>query len=138
MILRWQWVYAGCVKPVVQVTALDHIVLKCADVEATLAWYVDVLGLQPVRVDEWRAGTAPFPSARVSADTIIDLVPGSTEDGRLEHFCLIVEATDLAALAQNARLHVLQGPVPRYGARGTGTSLYVRDPDGTVVELRHY
>lgn len=121
-----------------QVNALDHIVLKCADVATTLAWYLDVLGLQPVRVDEWRAGTAPFPSVRVGADTIIDLVPGTTGDGRLEHYCLVVEPTDLTALAQSSRLHVLEGPVPRYGARGMGTSLYVRDPDGTVVELRHY
>ena len=130
--------YDEAVNPVVQVTALDHIVLRCADVETTLAWYLDVLGLAGVRVDEWRAGSAPFPSVRVSADTIIDLVQGATDDGRLEHFCLVVQPTDLAALAQSGRLHVLEGPVPRYGARGMGTSLYVRDPDGAVVELRHY
>jgi len=33
---------------------------------------------------------------------------------------------------------VVEGPSPRFGARGMGTSLYVRDPDGTVVELRYY
>ncbi|MDO8390951.1 MAG: VOC family protein [Actinomycetota bacterium] len=137
-ILCAECAYDEFVKPVVQVTALDHIVLKCADVATTLAWYLDVLGLAAVRVDEWRAGTAPFPSVRVGADTIIDLVPGSTDDGRLEHFCLVVRTTDLDTLAQSGRLHVLEGPVPRYGARGMGTSLYVRDPDGAVVELRHY
>ena len=130
--------YDEAVNPVVQVTALDHIVLRCADVETTLAWYLDVLGLQPVRVEEWRAGSAPFPSVRVGADTIIDLVAGSTEDGRLEHFCLVVAAIDLEQVAGSGRLHVVEGPVARYGARGTGTSLYVRDPDGAVVELRHY
>ncbi|MEI7546569.1 MAG: VOC family protein [Actinomycetota bacterium] len=126
------------VKPVVNVTALDHIVLKCTDVETTLAWYLDVLGLEPLRVDEWRRGDAPFPSARVNADTIIDLVPGTPTDGRLEHFCLVVERVDLAAVAASGRLHILEGPVPRFGAGGAGTSLYVCDPDGTVVELRHY
>jgi catechol 2,3-dioxygenase-like lactoylglutathione lyase family enzyme len=120
------------------VTAFDHLVLRCRDLEATLAWYLDVLGLAPVRVDEWRRGEAPFPSARVSADTIIDFVVGQTEDGRLDHLCLVVEPTDLAALATSGRFDVLDGPVPRYGARGMGTSLYVRDPDGATVELRHY
>lgn len=122
----------------VGVVALDHIVLRCADVEATLAWYRDVLGLAGVRVDEWRRGDVPFPSVRVAADTIIDLVPGSTVDGRLDHFCLVLKGTDLDALASSGRLDVIEGPVTRYGARGNGRSLYVRDPDGAVVELRRY
>jgi catechol 2,3-dioxygenase-like lactoylglutathione lyase family enzyme len=50
----------------VAITGFDHLVLKCGDVDTTLAWYVDRLGLDPVRVDEWRAGDAPFPSARIS------------------------------------------------------------------------
>ena len=114
-------------EPTITVTAFDHIVLACPDVERTLAWYQDVLGLPPVRVEEWRAGRAPFPSVRISADSIIDLIPGTPESGRLNHFCLVIEPTD-----------VVEGPVTRYGARGNGTSVYVRDPDGTVVELRHY
>jgi catechol 2,3-dioxygenase-like lactoylglutathione lyase family enzyme len=122
----------------VSVTALDHIVLRCADIDTTLAWYVDVLGLQPVRVQEWRRGEVPFPSVRVDPGTIIDLVHGATADGRLDHLCLVVEAIDLAALAASGTFDVVEGPATRYGARGNGTSMYVRDPDGTVVELRHY
>ena len=67
--------------PVV-VSAFDHLVLKCADVETTLAWYVDVLGLQPMRVKEWRNGDVPFPSVRVDAGTIIDLIKGTDLIGR--------------------------------------------------------
>lgn len=103
-----------------------------------MAWYVDVLGLVPLRVDEWRAGRVPFPSVRVDEGTIIDLIEGEHEPGRLDHVCLVVEPTDLAALAASGRVDVVEGPVTRWGARGEGTSLYVRDPDGTVVELRHY
>jgi catechol 2,3-dioxygenase-like lactoylglutathione lyase family enzyme len=120
------------------VTAMDHIVLRCTDVEATLAWYLDELGLSPVRVDEWRRGDAPFPSVRISGDTIIDLIRGQHPDGRLDHFCLVVDQVDLAALATSGRFDVVEGPAMRYGARGLGTSLYVRDPDGAIVELRHY
>jgi catechol 2,3-dioxygenase-like lactoylglutathione lyase family enzyme len=125
---------------VVRVTAFDHLVLRCADIEVTLAWYVDLLGLEPVRVDEWRRGEVPFPSVRASPDTIVDLVAGDgrSVDGRLEHLCLVVERTDLGALAGSGELDVVSGPARRFGARGDGTSLYVRDPDGLVVELRHY
>jgi catechol 2,3-dioxygenase-like lactoylglutathione lyase family enzyme len=123
---------------VVRVSALDHVVLRCDDVESTLAWYLDVLGLEPVRAEEWRAGHVPFPSVRVSDHTIIDLVPGPIDDGRLDHLCLVVEAVDLSALAASGEFDVVEGPVRRFGARGDGTSLYVRDPDGLVVELRHY
>ena len=123
---------------VVRVTGFDHLVLRCDDVESTLAWYLDVLGLDPVRVDEWRRGDAPFPSARVDEGTIIDLVRGSTDDGRLDHMCVVVEPVDLAELAASGTFDVVEGPVRRFGARGEGTSLYVRDPDGLVVEIRHY
>jgi catechol 2,3-dioxygenase-like lactoylglutathione lyase family enzyme len=122
----------------IEVTAFDHLVLACADVEATLTWYIDRLGLAPVRVDEWRAGAAPFPSVRISADTIIDLVPGDPVDGRLDHICVVVAPTDLEAVARSGEFEVVDGPGPRFGARGMGTSLYVRDPDGLVVELRYY
>jgi catechol 2,3-dioxygenase-like lactoylglutathione lyase family enzyme len=121
-----------------RVSGLDHIVLTCSDVEATLAWYCDRLGLAPVRVEEWRRGEVPFPSARVNDGTIIDLIPGAPTDGRLDHFCLVVEPMDLADLAASGDLDVIEGPVRRFGARGDGTSLYVRDPDGATVELRHY
>lgn len=122
----------------IEVTAFDHLVLACTDVETTLGWYVDRLGLAPVRVDEWRAGSAPFPSVRISADTIIDLVQGDPDDGRLDHICVVVEPTDLDAVARSGGFDVVDGPGPRFGARGMGTSLYVRDPDGLVVELRYY
>jgi catechol 2,3-dioxygenase-like lactoylglutathione lyase family enzyme len=116
----------------------DHLVLRCGDVERTLAWYLEVLGATPVRVDEWRRGEVPFPSVRVCADTIIDLLQGPSDDGRLDHICVVVEPIDLAALAASGDLDVVDGPARRFGAQGDGTSLYVRDPDGLVVELRHY
>jgi catechol 2,3-dioxygenase-like lactoylglutathione lyase family enzyme len=122
----------------VQVRGLDHIVLSCADVERSLAWYTECLGLAPERVDAWRKGEVPFPSVRVDADTIIDLFPGAADAGRLDHFCLVIEPTDLAALVASRRFDVIEGPVRRFGARGDGTSIYVRDPEGTTIELRHY
>ena len=124
----------------VSVTGLDHIVLRCGDVETTLAWYSELLGLAPVRVDEWRAGSGRrFRRCGSTPSTIIDFIGGRDGSlGHLDHLCLVVEPTDLQALADSGRFEVLDGPDTRYGARGNGTSLYVRDPDGLTVELRHY
>jgi len=123
-----------------RVTDLDHVVLNVADVERSLAWYTDTLGLAPVRVDEWRAGTAPFPSVRINERVIIDLVAAPRAGQNVDHLCLVVEPTDLDALAAGGTLDVVgDGPVAGlFGARGYATSLYVRDPDGNVVELRCY
>ncbi|MGZ7007898.1 MAG: VOC family protein, partial [Ilumatobacteraceae bacterium] len=56
-----------------RVTGLDHFVLCCSDVERSLGFYCETLGLEPERVDEWRRGTVPFPSVRISPTTIVDL-----------------------------------------------------------------
>jgi hypothetical protein len=55
-----------------------------------------------------------------------------------DHFCLVVAPTDLDGLRARHDLDVIAGPATRFGARGDGTSLYIRDPDGNTVELRHY
>jgi hypothetical protein len=76
----------------------------------------------------------------VDEGTIIDLVPAADVDagGHLEHICLVVGADDLEAVAGDPELHVVEGPVPRFGARGMATSVYVTDPDGLTVEFRCY
>jgi catechol 2,3-dioxygenase-like lactoylglutathione lyase family enzyme len=129
----------GAMAPV-RISALDHIVLRSTDIERSLAWYCDELGLQPERVDEWRAGKTFFPSVRVSAETVIDLFPANEApaDKNLDHFCLVVDPADFDALKASGRFEVVDGPATRWGARGDATSIYVRDPDGNVVELRYY
>lgn len=123
---------------VLRPTALDHLVLIVADVERSLAWYVDEVGAEPVRVEEWRRGEVVFPSIRLSAESIIDLIPGERAGTNVDHFCVVVEPVDLEAVKASGRFDVVDGPDRRYGARGDGASLYVRDPDGNIVELRHY
>jgi catechol 2,3-dioxygenase-like lactoylglutathione lyase family enzyme len=124
-----------------RVIGFDHLVLKVGDVERSLGFYCGPLGLEPVRVDEWRAGTAPFPSVRVSGTTIIDLVerPEDTPPGSdIDHFCLVVEPLDWQEQLAAEEFTVLRGPGERFGAQGNAQSIYVRDPDGNTVELRWY
>ena len=120
------------------VTGLDHVVLNVADVERSLAFYCDELGLAPERVEEWRRGEILFPSVRVDAHTIIDLLAVPRTGENADHLCLVVEPVDLEAVKESGRFEVVDGPATRFGARGDGTSLYVKDPDGNTVELRYY
>jgi catechol 2,3-dioxygenase-like lactoylglutathione lyase family enzyme len=119
-------------------TGLDHIVLNVADVERSLSWYMEQLGLEGVRVEEWRRGEVLFPSLRLDATTIIDLLHVERTGENVDHVCLVVEPVDLDALAASGRFDVVAGPSRLFGARGEGVGLYVRDPDGNVIELRHY
>jgi catechol 2,3-dioxygenase-like lactoylglutathione lyase family enzyme len=124
-----------------RITGFDHLVLRCSDVESTLAWYRDALGLTPVRVDEWRAGAVPFPSVRISAETIIDLVPaaGTVTERNVDHLCLVADRTTVDAIAADTEtFRVIGEPGMRFGARGEGWSVYVYDPDDNVVEIRSY
>ena len=121
-----------------RVTGLDHVVLNVADVERSLAFYCDELGLAGERVEEWRRGEILFPSVRVDATTIIDLLAVARTGENADHLCLVVEPVDLEAVKASGRFEVVDGPATRFGARGNGTSLYVKDPDGNTVELRYY
>lgn len=121
-----------------RVRRLDHIVLNVGDVERSLTWYTDLLGLAPERVDEWRAGSAPFPSVRIDEGSIIDLFDVAPSGENLNHLCLVVDRGDVDAIAADERFEVVDGPARRWGARGDGYSVYVRDPDGNTVELRGY
>ncbi|MGD9705604.1 MAG: VOC family protein [Acidimicrobiia bacterium] len=120
------------------VSALDHIVLNVADVERSLAWYTDVLGLAPVRVEEWRRQAVPFPSVRVDPGTIIDLIAAERTGANMDHLCFVVDREDVDAVSGDDRFTIVDGPARRFGARGDGWSIYVLDPDGNTVELRSY
>ena len=52
--------------------------------------------------------------------------------------CVLIEPTDLEAVRDSGAFDVVAGPAELFGARGIGWGLYVRDPDGNLVELRHY
>lgn len=121
-----------------RVKAFDRLVLNVTDVERSLEFYCGLLGLEPVRVEQWRAGQVGFPSVRVTADTIIDLVRRPRGESNVDHLCLVVDPLDWHAVIASGVFTVLEGPVQRFGARGTATSLYVQDPDHNTVELRWY
>ena len=134
----------------IKITELDHIVLNVGDIERSLSFYTEVLGLKGERVEEFKSGKVGFPSVRINDGTIIDLFPtpqsapqGGDEknSGNLNQFCLVVGATDFSGIVEYLaanQIAVRDGPVSRWGARGRATSVYFLDPDGNEVEIRCY
>jgi catechol 2,3-dioxygenase-like lactoylglutathione lyase family enzyme len=129
----------------IPVTGFDHIVLRVRDKAAMLAFYEGVLGLCVDRdrpelgLTHIRAGsqmidliTLEGPLGRIGG-----AAPG-TEGRNLDHFCLQVRPFDEAAIRAHLAAHgvAIAEEGQRYGADGTGFSLYVRDPEGNTVELK--
>ena len=121
-----------------RVIGIDHIVLDVTDIERSVAWYGERLGLVPERLEEWRRGEVAFVSLRVDATTIIDLLQKEPSGENVNHVALVVAGVDLDELAQSGEWEVEMGPADLFGARGDGRGFYTRDPDGHLVELRTY
>lgn len=131
-----------------KVISLDHLVVNVKDVDAALRFYGDVLGLEVLRLDQFRQGKVGFVSVRASEGSLIDLRPSPSlgrssthASDNIDHFCLILEPTDMQRLLDELRSQGLraEGPVsPRWGARGNGPSFYTWDPDGNKIELKCY
>lgn len=130
----------------IRVTALDHVVLRVRDLDRSLAFYGELLGLPIESLEKYRAAQRPFVSARVGSE-LIDLVPdptydaqaGSTHGGFL-HLCVRVAGRlveDVLPLLRRQGVEMLEeSPALRMGATGYAASIYIRDPDGYVVELK--
>ncbi len=116
----------------------DHIVLVSPKPEALVAWYASLLGLEVLRLEEWRRQEVLFVSLRVSPTFLIDVMQGERTGTNVDHLALAVTDVDLDELAASGRLEVEMGPADLYGAQGIGRGLYTKDPDGNRLELRTY
>src|SRR5262245_4273554 len=129
----------------IEIRAIDHVVLRVRDVGRALRFYCDVLGcreersLEALGLHQLRAGASLIDLVDV-AGPLGKLGGGPAgEDARnMDHLALQLAAFDEAALrAHLERWGVEPGEVgQRYGAQGSGPSMYIRDPDGNVVELK--
>jgi len=133
-----------------RVTELDHIVLNVKDIDRSLKFYTEVIGLEGERVAAFQNGKVGFPSVRINETTIIDLFPskenpgaptGEKLSGNLNHFCMVTGADDFAGIIdylKENKIAIREGPVSRWGARGQAISVYFLDPDGNEIEIRTY
>ena len=125
-------------------TGLDHIVVNIKNVENAVTFYGDVLGMEILRLEEFREGKVGFVSARVSPEVIIDLRPDSSEETtgpNVDHFCLVLGPTNMNTLHANLKakgVRVEESVRPAWGAQGYGEQFKLWDPEGNKIELRCY
>lgn len=135
---------------------VDHVVVWVSDPRTAITFYTEQVGLEPVRVEEFLAGDAPFASVRVNPVSIIDLMPkeraesvdrrSKTADSAghpVHHVCLAMTRTEWQEL--DARLTLAgvdtSGRIDSrtFGAQGWApSSFFFADPDGNVIEARYY
>lgn len=120
------------------VKGLDHIVLRTPDPTALIGFYVDVLGASVEReipqfhLTQLRAGQSLIDVIGVEAP----LAP--VNERNVDHFCLRIDPWDETAMAIYLRScgFLVEESGIRYGAEGNGPSIYIKDPEGNVVELK--
>ena len=128
-----------------KITDADHTNWRVKDVDRSLEFYRDVLGLELFGLEEYERGDHPLVSLRVTPEFILHLRPDPTFEavstGGYDHLALAVEGTNPDALAEHlmdAGVEIERRSANVVGARGLGEALYVRDPDGYLIELKLY
>ena len=134
---------------------LDHVVFWVADPLRSVEFYEQVVGLDGVRVEEFRAGKAPFPSVRIAPTQLIDLmaiakapmlnaIPGAqgSAGNKVNHLCLAMDKATFDALRARLGEHgqaIGFTMKDSFGAQGNAPeAFYFTDPDGNVIEARYY
>jgi catechol 2,3-dioxygenase-like lactoylglutathione lyase family enzyme len=128
-----------------KIVGADHTNWRVRDLDASLSFYRDVLGLEPFGLEEYHRGERPLVSLRITEDFILHLTPDPEFErvptGGYDHLALVVEGAEPDELAERLRKRGVE--VERQfesiiGARGEGPALYLRDPDGYRIELKFY
>ncbi len=129
----------------INITHIDHVVIRVNDLENMIAFYRDVLGCKLER------GPGEGGLAQLRAGlSLIDLVYANGPLGRqagdrpdhaapnMDHVCFQLQPWDADTIKGHLEQHGIEvGSVaPRYGAAGVGPSMYLRDPEGNTVELK--
>jgi catechol 2,3-dioxygenase-like lactoylglutathione lyase family enzyme len=130
-----------------EITGIDHIVLRTTQLDAMLNFYIEVLGCVVERETPPETGLTQLRAG----NALIDLVVVDSSLGRLggdapgksgnnmDHFCLQIEPMAESEIVRHLESFGIEVGefAQRYGAQGLGNSLYILDPEGNTVELKN-
>ncbi len=121
---------------------IDHVVLNCRDVDATAAWYGRVLGLVKEEFGAERRIALKFGNQKLNLRPTgaPGWITGEVDAPGSLDLCFITSAA-LDEVVEHLRacgVSITAGPMPRTGALGPMTSVYCRDPDGSLIEIAVY
>jgi catechol 2,3-dioxygenase-like lactoylglutathione lyase family enzyme len=125
----------------IEMDTIDHLVLTVADVTRTVAFYTDVLGMRPMRFGDGRVALR-FGRQKINLHQVgEEIEPAATHPTPGSADLCFISRSALAFVLEHLRhrgIPVVEGPVARTGAVGQIQSLYIRDPDGNLVEISTY
>ena len=120
---------------------IDHIVITVNDIEKTCRFYCDVLGMTETHYGDNRIALE-FGKQKINVHPISnDITPTASKPvaGSVD-ICLVSDSSidDVVNTLNHHGIPVEEGPVERQGALGKMSSVYIRDPDGNLIELCSY
>lgn len=123
-----------------EITGIDHLVITVRDLKASLAFYVGVLGMEPVAIGGRHA--VRFGGQKINFHLKpAEFLPAAAHPAYgSQDICLLVSG-DIHEIEEELLAKgwpIEMGVVKRTGARGPISSIYVRDPDKNLVELSAY
>ena len=120
------------------ITKLDHLVLTVKDIQTTILFYTTLLGMKQISFTDNRQALQ-FGNQKINLHQQDDIIephaaqptPGSAD------LCLITDIPleQVIEHVQSCGVTILAGPIPRSGAVGGLISIYLRDPDGNLIEI---
>ena len=123
---------------------LDHLVLTVADIESTCRFYSQVLGCEIIRFGgdgeksryALRLGDSPQKINLHPAASPFKPAAQTPQSGSAD-LCFITQTplSEVLNHLHRAEIPVIEGPVPRTGTLGAISSIYIRDPDGNLIEI---
>ena len=123
------------------ITALDHLVLTVADVARSIDFYTRVLGMEAITFGEGRkalrVGSQKINLHQLGAEVLPNAARATAGSADL---CLLTDTPLPQVLAELAahQIEAISDIVPRTGAVGAIESVYLRDPDGNLLEISRY
>jgi len=127
--------------PKINIRQLDHLVLTVRNIDASLAFYTDILGMQKVEFGDNRIAVQ-FGAQKINFHQLGHEFEPKAEQVKAgsADLCFITD-TPIDSVYSELNTHgikVLEGPVERTGAKRKIISIYIRDPDGNLIELSNY
>ncbi|CAV26620.1 VOC family protein [Vibrio atlanticus] len=124
-----------------EISHLDHLVLTVKDIEVTVDFYQRVLGMKPIQFGEGRLALS-FGNQKINLHQF-----GNEFEPKAR--CVQVGSADLCFISNTPLVEVIEhvesqgvvieeGPIARTGAMGKIQSIYIRDPDGNLIEISNY
>ncbi|TAM10649.1 MAG: VOC family protein [Nevskiaceae bacterium] len=117
---------------------IDHVALRVRDLAPMLAFYTEALGCALVRKQEDQGLYLLRAGSGLIVLHVVDDAPRDAQRAHLDHICLRLADFDAGAIREHLRAHGVDcgTPVLRDGAKGETSALYIRDPEGNVIELK--